>query len=77
ELGQEIQKETGDELIWRLPTKALFKLRQNGRIIHETTGDQGRYLVETPGVYRVEAYLPSRLFGQQPWIFSNPIYLRP
>ena len=31
-----------------------------------------------PGVYRVEAYLPQLgpLVGNQPWIISNPIYVR-
>jgi len=36
------------------------------------------YEVSETGVYRVEVYLPQlgKPVGEQPWIISNPIYVR-
>lgn len=54
------------------PRRATLRLLHNGRTIAITSGysldDRG----QAPGVYRIEAHLDDR-----PWIYSNPIYLRP
>ena len=60
----------------------ILEKRNFGNIVPEAPGsgferDQAegvRHVFRTrgPGVYRVEARL-----GERPWIFANPIYLRP
>jgi hypothetical protein len=74
--GQEVRHQNGDFLIWRLPHRTKSKLVKDGRTVLELTAAEGRLAVDTPGVYRVEAYWRTRFFGYRPWIFSNPIYVR-
>jgi hypothetical protein len=74
-LGEEANLTEGDELVWRLPSRAVARLLHNGRVVLEKPGP-GRYEAKAPGVWRLEAYWPVKLFGLRPWIFGNPVYLR-
>jgi hypothetical protein len=53
-------------------------LLKDGSVIDQRSGATADFPISTPGVYRVEAYLdslPAPVKGQ-PWIISNPIYVR-
>jgi hypothetical protein len=54
------------------PAKAELKVLRDGSPIAAAESDILEVKVTEPGVYRAEA----RLKGQ-PWVFTNPIYLRP
>jgi hypothetical protein len=57
------------------PLEARFKLVRDGKIVLERTGPALEFLVDMPGVYRVEAWL--NIAGEtRPWILTNPIYIR-
>ena len=70
----------GDEVAWtptlhlraRLPAAAQLTLYRNGQPVGEHIGQAWDVPVTEPGAYRLEA---SR--HDVPWIFSNPIYVRP
>lgn len=54
-----------------LPAPAHLTLFQDGRAAATATGQRWRVPVTAPGVYRLEAARHN-----QPWLFSNPIYVR-
>ena len=56
----------------RSPVGASFRLVRNGATAAEAKGRDLEFRAEEPGVYRVEARL-----GGKPWVYTNPIYLRP
>jgi hypothetical protein len=57
------------------PQTARLELLRDGEVVAEASGDVLEHWTETPGVYRVEAYL--RAHGRErTWVLSNPIYLR-
>jgi hypothetical protein len=57
------------------PLKARFKLVCDGQIVLEQSSPGFDFLVDKPGVYRVEVWL--NLAGEdRPWILTNPIYVR-
>jgi hypothetical protein len=70
-MGDVIRFEKGLTLRTRLPVSAEIRLIDNGREWVHKDGDSLEVDVQEPGVYRIEA----RLNGQ-PWVFSNPIYIR-
>jgi hypothetical protein len=54
-------------------------LLKDGQTFGDETGiKEKNYVVTEKGSYRVEVYLPQLpgAVGQQPWIISNPIYVR-
>ena len=55
-----------------LPTAAQLTLFHDGRAIASKTGASWQVPVTAPGAYRLEAARHGK-----PWIFSNPIYVRP
>ena len=61
------------------PVKSRVQLIKDGRVTAEVQATQEKdWLVQERGVYRVEVYLddlPAPL-NSQPWIISNPIYVR-
>ncbi|HSS22149.1 MAG TPA: hypothetical protein VLL54_18915 [Pyrinomonadaceae bacterium] len=61
------------------PVSARFVLLKDGTIVAGDSGLKSKeYTVKERGVYRVEVYLP-QLPGpvkDQPWIISNPIYVK-
>lgn len=75
-MGEEGHYREGNIAI-ELPTSGEIRLFRNGTLIKKW---RKRMEVVQPikerGVYRVEVYRRSILFGWRPWIFSNPIYLR-
>lgn len=73
----------GDEITLGQSTKLRIKIPVSGRVVLfrdgvqvlDESGVTGKeFPVTERGVYRVEIYLPQ--IGDQPWIISNPIYVR-
>ncbi len=71
-MGDEVALAPGLQLTTYLPAPANLTLFKDGRPIETTIGQVWRIPVTTPGVYRLEAARHGK-----PWIFSNPIYVRP
>jgi hypothetical protein len=72
-LGKKVQLTVGSPVISRV---VLFK---DGKAIRDETGITRKdYPVMERGSYRVEVYLPQlpKPVGEQPWIISNPIYVK-
>jgi hypothetical protein len=77
--GDEIQLQPNTRLRVDLPVRARVLWFKNGEVWLDENGVTSKTLdVSEPGVYRVEAYLPQlgKPVGEQPWIISNPIYVR-
>jgi hypothetical protein len=77
-MGDEVPSASQPELLVTAPLTSRFVLFKNGSAAEEKTGTNAQFNVTTPGAYRVEVYLdslPSPVKGQ-PWIISNPIYVR-
>src|SRR5882762_4698889 len=77
-LGDEIDLTQGLSLKADAPLNARFMLLKDGRVLDQRAGITAEFPVSDAGTYRVEAYLdslPAPVKGQ-PWIFSNPIYVR-
>ena len=78
-MGDEIKLETEVELNVSVPAPARIVLLKNGVAVHEANGvSQMDFVAKETGSYRVEVYLPQlgKPVGEQPWIISNPIYVR-
>ena len=74
-MGDETKFAEGQKLRARFPVACHIRLLRNGKVVFDQERDQLEYVVEQPGVYRVEGWL--KLDGEErPWIYSNPIYLR-
>ena len=58
------------------PGSGEIRFIRNGTVVKRCRGRQGELHVAEPGVYRVEVYRRVFPFGDRPWIFSNPVYLR-
>jgi len=77
-LGDEIDLTKGLSLRAGAPLSARFMLLKDGRMLDQKAGTTAEFSVTDAGAYRVEAYLdslPAPVKGQ-PWIISNPIYVR-
>lgn len=74
--GEETTFQNGDALVWRLPVRARARLKQNGMVALDLMAGEGKVQITTPGVYRLEVFRPQAFFGDRPWIYSNPIYVR-
>ncbi len=77
-LGDEIDLAKGLSLKTSAPLNARFTLLKDGSVIDQKTGTVAEFSITGAGVYRVEGYLdslPTPVKGQ-PWIISNPIYVR-
>jgi len=70
-MGDETTFVESAELFASVPQPATIRLICDGVTIAETQGKSLNHTVRQAGVYRVEADYKS-----QPWIFSNPIFLR-
>jgi len=74
-MGDETKYQEGQKLAARFPVSCHARLLQNGKVVAESDGDAFEYVVKSPGVFRLEAWL--KLDGEdRPWIYANPIYLR-
>ncbi len=77
--GDEIQAKNGVRLDVNSPVPAHTVLLKDGKRIEEQNGTRKQeFFVNERGSYRVEVYLPQLppKAGDQPWILSNPIYVR-
>ncbi|MFN2499190.1 MAG: hypothetical protein ABR557_08910 [Pyrinomonadaceae bacterium] len=77
--GDEIVLGNGVTLSVQLPVSARVVLLKDGKVFRDESGIKAKdYATAKKGSYRVEVYLP-QLPGpvsSQPWIISNPIYVR-
>ncbi len=78
--GDEIQLQDGVRLSVAAPVQQTrIQLLKDGHVIEEAHTASGKdFFVKEKGVYRVEVYLETlpKPYGEQPWIISNPIYIR-
>jgi hypothetical protein len=77
--GDEINVASGVRLSVSIPVNGRVVLLKNGSVIQERSGiSKVDFEVSERGPYRVEVYLSQlpRPVSDQPWIISNPIYLR-
>jgi hypothetical protein len=74
--GEEAVFGGGGTLVVELPEYGEIRLIRDGKKIRSWRGEEAIYPVVENGVYRVEVYRRTFLFGWRPWIYSNPIYLR-
>jgi hypothetical protein len=78
-MGDEIGLGSGVTLKVALPLSARVVLFRDGAEIEEALGGSAKeFSVTQAGAYRVEVYLPQlpHPVSNQPWIISNPIYVR-
>ncbi|MBI2496190.1 MAG: PHP domain-containing protein [Candidatus Omnitrophica bacterium] len=71
-MGDEVLLEPDLRLTAWLPAPAQLSLFKDGQLIATTTDQAWHVPVTQPGAYRLEAARHDK-----PWIFSNPIYVRP
>jgi hypothetical protein len=77
--GDEIALAPGLKLTASTPVNSRIVLLKDGRVVQDETGvSYKEYAVAEKGSYRIEVYLPQLPTpgGEQPWIISNPIYVR-
>ena len=77
--GDEINLANGVRLQVNVPARGRIVLLKNGSKAQEWNGTSSQEIAVTEkGVYRVEVYLSQlpKPVGDQPWIISNPIYVR-
>lgn len=76
--GDEIGLGPETRLRIRTPISSRIVVFKDGAVFLDETGINAKELAITErGVYRVEVYLPQLgQVGRQPWIISNPIYVR-
>ncbi len=77
-MGDEVSLSSQPRLIVRTPLSARIVLLRNGVAIDQKSGATAEFVPGSTGNYRVEVYLdslPAPATGQ-PWILSNPIYVR-
>lgn len=74
-IGDDLILQHSAELRASFPHRARIRLIRNGRLFHESAGQELSLTLRDCGVYRIEADL--KAFGRyRPWIFSNPIYVK-
>ena len=77
--GDEISLKPETRLHVQSPVPGRIVIFKDGVVLMDETGINAKELAITEkGVYRAEIYLPqlSSLVAKQPWIISNPIYVR-
>src|ERR1044071_9834030 len=77
--GDEISLKPETRLRVQSPVAARIVIFKDGAIFVDESGISSKELaISEKGVYRVEIYLPQlgSLVAKQPWIISNPIYVR-
>ena len=77
--GDEINLQNELSLTVNTPVRSRIVLSKDGKSIQEESGIKRKdFAVNEKGTYRVEVYLPQLAapVGDQPWIISNPIYVR-
>jgi hypothetical protein len=77
-MGDETVFSDGLHLIASAPLSSRFVLLKDGKVVDQKSGSAADFAISAPGTYRLEVYLdslPAPVKGQ-PWILSNPIYVR-
>lgn len=78
-MGDEITLANQMRLTVSLPVTGRIMLLKDGAAIKDDSGVNGlEFVAKEKGSYRVEVYLPQLPgpIGKQPWIISNPIYVK-
>lgn len=78
-MGDEIKLENEVRLSVSVPVAARIVLLKDGEVVDDKSAlSKLEFVAREKGSYRVEVYLPQlpRPAGGQPWIISNPIYVR-
>jgi hypothetical protein len=78
-MGDEVKLSDQLKLEVFVPLAARIVLLKDGVPIQDQNGQSTmEFVAKEQGSYRVEVYLPQlpQPVGQQPWIISNPIYVR-
>ena len=75
EMGQESKFSPG-VLVINLPGRGFTRIIRDGCLFKAENGSRLSIKIHERGIYRVEVFRKTPLFGLRPWIFSNPIYLR-
>jgi hypothetical protein len=77
--GDEILRDDKTRLTVSTPVTSRIILFRDGKPIKEELGVRTKeFAVSERGAYRIEVYLPQlqKPMSEQPWIISNPIYVR-
>jgi hypothetical protein len=77
-MGDDVSANSQPRLTVTAPLTSRIVFLKNGTAVYQSTGQSAEFLPDGAGIYRVEAYLeslPPPAKGQ-PWIISNPIYVR-
>jgi hypothetical protein len=77
-MGDEIPFAEGLHLIASVPLSSQVVLFKDGSPIDQKSGSKAEFAIDTKGAYRIEVYLNSLPppVTREPWILSNPIYVR-
>jgi hypothetical protein len=78
-MGDEIKLKNQVTLNVSVPVPARAVLLKDGLQVQEADGVKGLdFVAKEKGSYRVEVYLSQlpKPAGDQPWIISNPIYVK-
>jgi len=78
-MGDEIKLENEVRLSVDLPVEGRIVLLKDGVVVQDnSTVSKLEFVAKEKGSYRVEVYLSQlpKPAGDQPWIISNPIYVR-
>ncbi len=78
-MRDEIELKDGVRLTVATPVKSRVLLIKDGQVIREEAETTRKeFSINEKGVYRVEVYLDQlpQPLSKQPWIISNPIYVR-
>jgi len=77
--GDEIALQAGTQLAINVPVSSRVLVYKDGKVYRDEMGLTYRaWPIAERGIYRVEVYLPQlgSPAGDQPWIISNPIYVK-
>ena len=74
-MGDSLFLEDKAQISVSLPASALVRIIRDGALLAEETNQNIILSISEGGVYRVEAYL-KRYGKYQPWIFSNPVFVK-
>src|SRR5215216_2899191 len=73
--GDEISLKPETRLRVQTPVSSRIVIFKDGAVLIDESGISSKELgIRERGVYRAEIYLPQ--LGNQPWVISNPIYVR-
>ena len=77
-MGDEVALDQQPEFVIKTPLAARIVMMKNGSVFGQQQGTTAQFKPDGAGTYRAEAYLddlPTPAKGQ-PWIISNPIYVK-